>query len=147
MVEALTIVIAIFLPLSIMAIIIAILYAVYVSRVTSSKDDEDDNSRPRDRVAFFSECGYRGRQVNHEPKSDLKDHHEMGVGRGTLKSVWVPQGFKVTLFSEDTFHGDRKVLNRSVECLDESWTQQASSARIEQSTASPTGRASSPSTR
>jgi hypothetical protein len=120
------VVIAIFLPLSMVTIVIAIMYIVYVSSVTSSSKD-NNNSLPRDRVVFFSKCGYRGHQVNHADKSELKDNHEIGIGKGSLKSVWVPQGFKVTLFSEDKFNGDRKVLNRSVECLDESWT----SARIE----------------
>ena len=146
MVDLATLVIIIFLPLAIVAITVAVAYAVYVSRVTSSGSTSNATTRPRDKVAFYSQCNFQGHQVNHGPE-DLKDEYEIGLDRGSLRSVWVPHGMKVTLFTEQDFFGDRKILHKSTECLDDSWTQKTSSARVEKDSSGSTPAAASNRTR
>ncbi len=131
---------AIFLPVGLMTIIFAILYAIYVTRVVRSRDedDEENNHYPRDRVAFFSECGFRGKQVDHRGGMTLSHVHELGMDN--VHSIYVPPGFAVTIYSREHFGGERKTLHRSDPCLDDDWAKIKSAKTFARALAPASGR-------
>ena len=80
-------------------------------------------------VSLYEDCQYGGRRYFLEPGSYRM--YAMKIGNDRLSSLQVPQGLKVTLYSDDNFRGNARTITANIACLDSGWNDNASSIVVE----------------
>jgi len=78
------------------------------------------NEAMKPHVTLFTECDFGGQGVNFEAGNyNATAMAGFDFLKNTLSSLKVTDGFQITLYSEDNFSGDQKVLTADNACLDD----------------------------
>ena len=80
-------------------------------------------------VTLHDQCNYSGRQYTLEAGSFRT--YQIKIDNDMLSSIQIPNGWKVTIFENDKFEGRSITYTSSVNCLDASWRNTASSIIVE----------------
>ena len=80
-------------------------------------------------VTLHDQCNYSGRQYTLEAGSFRT--YQIKIDNDKLSSIQIPNGWKVTIFENDKFEGRSNTYTSSVNCLDASWRNTASSIIVE----------------
>jgi hypothetical protein len=80
-------------------------------------------------VTLHDQCNYSGRQYTLEAGSFRT--YQIKIDNDRLSSIQIPNGWKVTIFENDKFEGRSNTYTSSVNCLDASWRNTASSIIVE----------------
>jgi hypothetical protein len=80
-------------------------------------------------VTLHDQCNYSGRQYTLEAGSYRT--YQIKIDNDKLSSIQIPSGWKVTIYENDKFEGRSATYTSSVNCLDASWRNMASSIIVE----------------
>ena len=80
-------------------------------------------------VTLHDQCNYSGRQYTLEAGSFRT--YQIKIDNDKLSSIQIPSGWKVTIFENDKFEGRSTTYTSSINCLDASWRNMASSIIVE----------------
>ena len=116
------------MPVVVCVCIMLLFYMWYVTNVTSSSSSSME--MPKNRVAFYSRCNYKGREIHHRRSADGLDT-ESEIGMDHIKSIWIPKGYSVTLYSREDQKGSHKILKNSETCLDHDTSEFIKSIKIQ----------------
>lgn len=83
----------------------------------------------RSQVTLFENASYAGGRASLSP--GYYKMNDLGIPNDALSSIYIPQGFRVTLYKEDNFRGQQMTLTRSSSALSGDWNDAVSSIYIQ----------------
>ena len=111
------------IPVVIIMIMLVVVYVLYVATVTGNDDNKHKHN-----FAFYDKCDFGGKQVNHS--AVLDDVDVLDFEHGKIRSIWIPDGFYITIYSEKHLRGQHATFRGSIPCLDDHWTKSIKSAIV-----------------
>ncbi|HSU28320.1 MAG TPA: beta/gamma crystallin-related protein [Chitinophagaceae bacterium] len=80
------------------------------------------------KVTLYEDCNYGG--GSHSLGIGYHALNELGIRNDALSSIRIPQGYSVTLYKDDNFHGSQTTETGDIPCFNSLWNDKVTSIRV-----------------
>ena len=82
-----------------------------------------------DRITLYVDCNFRG--GSHQLRPGTYNADQLGIGNDRLSAIRIPNGMKVTVYTDNNLRGSHLTFDRDVECMPTNYNDKVSSIRVE----------------